>query len=76
VKSIEVNQHFEGTYHPYSGSACHLSSCYTAILQEESEDQQKKAGPENMPKLPPIYITDIQNISPLTAARENSKTAI
>jgi hypothetical protein len=40
------------------------SNCYTALLEEESEDQQRKTGPENMPKPPPIYVTDI-NISPL-----------
>jgi hypothetical protein len=40
------------------------SNRYTALLEEESEDQQK-AGNENTPKPPPIYITDITNISPL-----------
>jgi hypothetical protein len=40
------------------------SSCYTTLLEEESEDQKQKAGPENTPK-PPIYITDVKNISPL-----------
>jgi hypothetical protein len=35
------------------------------LLEEESEDQQQKAGPENTPKPPPIYITDVTNISPL-----------
>jgi hypothetical protein len=33
--------------------------------REESEDQQQKAGPEYTPKPPPIYITDIKNMSPL-----------
>jgi phage I-like protein len=37
---------------------------YTALLEEEGEDQQHKAGPENTPK-PPIYITDVKNISQL-----------
>jgi hypothetical protein len=41
------------------------SNHYTALLEEESEDKQHKAGPENTPKLPPIYITDVKNISPL-----------
>jgi hypothetical protein len=41
------------------------SNRYTALLEEESEDQQQKAGLENTPKPPPIYITDVQNISPL-----------
>jgi hypothetical protein len=43
------------------------SNCYTALLGEESEDQQQKAGPENIQKQkpPPIYITDVTNISPL-----------
>jgi hypothetical protein len=41
------------------------SNRYTALLEEESEDKQQKAGPENTPKPPPIYITDVQNISPL-----------
>jgi hypothetical protein len=39
---------------------------YTAPLEEESEDQQQKAGPEKTTKPPPIHITDITNISPLT----------
>jgi hypothetical protein len=38
-----------------------LPTRYTALLEKESEDQQK-AGPENTPKLPPIYITDVTNI--------------
>jgi hypothetical protein len=37
---------------------------YAALLEEESEKQQK-AGPENTPKPPPIYITDVKNIAPL-----------
>jgi hypothetical protein len=41
------------------------SNCYTALLEEESKDQQQKAGPENTPKPPPIYITNVTNISPL-----------
>jgi hypothetical protein len=41
------------------------SSRYTDLLEEESEDQQQKAGPENTPKPPPVYITDVKNISPL-----------
>jgi hypothetical protein len=41
------------------------SNRYTTLLAEGSEDQQQKDGPENTPKLPPIYITDIKNISPL-----------
>jgi hypothetical protein len=39
------------------------SSPYTALLEEESEDQQQKASPENTPKPPPISITDLTNIS-------------
>jgi hypothetical protein len=39
------------------------SNRYSALLEEESEDQQKKASTQNMPKPPPIYITDVQNIS-------------
>jgi hypothetical protein len=38
------------------------SNRYTAILEEESEEQQK-AGNENTPKPPPVYKTDV--ISPL-----------
>jgi hypothetical protein len=30
------------------------SNHYTALLEEEGEDQQQKAGPENTPKPPPI----------------------
>jgi hypothetical protein len=41
------------------------SNRYTALLEEESEDQQHKTGPENKPKPPSIYITDIKNISQL-----------
>jgi hypothetical protein len=40
------------------------SSRYTALLEEESEDQHHRAGPENTPKPPPIHITDVKNISP------------
>jgi hypothetical protein len=39
------------------------SNRYTAPLEEESEEQQKAVN-ENMPK-PPIYITDVTNISQL-----------
>jgi hypothetical protein len=35
----------------------------TALLEERNEDQQQKAGPENTPKPPQIYITDVKNIS-------------
>jgi hypothetical protein len=42
-----------------------ISNRYTALLEEESADQQHKASPENTPKPPPIYITDVKNISPL-----------
>jgi hypothetical protein len=38
---------------------------YTALREEKNEDQQQKAGPENIPKPPPIYIIDVTNISPL-----------
>jgi hypothetical protein len=31
------------------------SNRYTALLDEESEDQQQKASLENTPKPPPIY---------------------
>jgi hypothetical protein len=41
------------------------SSPYTAVLEEEFEDQQQKAGPDNTPKPPSTYITDVKNISPL-----------
>jgi hypothetical protein len=34
-------------------------------MKEESEVQKQKAGPENMLKPPPIYISDVKNISPL-----------
>jgi hypothetical protein len=39
---------------------------------EESEDQQQKVGPENTPKPPPIYKTDVY----LNTVRENSKPTI
>jgi hypothetical protein len=41
------------------------SDRYTALLEEESEDKQQKAGPEKTPKPPSIYITDVTNILPL-----------
>jgi hypothetical protein len=41
------------------------SDRYTALLKEESENQQHKAGPENTPKPPPKYISHVKNISPL-----------
>jgi hypothetical protein len=41
------------------------SNHYTALLEEENQDQQQTSSPENMPKPPPIYITGIKNISPL-----------
>jgi hypothetical protein len=41
------------------------SNRYTALLEEECEDHQQKAGSESTPKAPPIYITDVTNISPL-----------
>jgi hypothetical protein len=41
------------------------SNRYTALLEEESVDQQQKAGPEKTPRPPPIDITDVTNISPL-----------
>jgi hypothetical protein len=41
------------------------SSNYTALLEEESEDQQHKPGPENTPKPLPIYITEVTNNSSL-----------
>jgi hypothetical protein len=41
------------------------SNRYTALLEQESEDQQKKPGPENTTKPHPIYIIDVTSISPL-----------
>jgi hypothetical protein len=41
------------------------SNRYTALLQEGSEDQQQKAGPENTPKPPSVDITDVKYTSPL-----------
>jgi hypothetical protein len=38
------------------------SNRYTALLEEESEDQQQKGSPESMTKPYPIYITDVKNI--------------
>jgi hypothetical protein len=53
------------------------SNRYTALLEEESEDQQQKAGHVNIPKPPPIYITYVKNISPLIQLLEQiAKTAI
>jgi hypothetical protein len=53
------------------------SNRYTALLEEESEEQQHKTGPNNMPKPPPIYITQLlKYLTTHTAVRANSKTAI
>jgi hypothetical protein len=41
------------------------SNGYSALLEKGSEGQQLKAGPENKRKPPPVYITDVKNISPL-----------
>jgi hypothetical protein len=41
-----------------------------ALLDEESEDKQQRAGPGNMPKPPPIYRTDDKNISLLVQLLE------
>jgi hypothetical protein len=41
------------------------SNRYTTLLEEENEDHEHKACPENTPKPPPIYLTDVKNISPL-----------
>jgi hypothetical protein len=50
------------------------SSHYTALLEEESEDHQQKSGPENTPEPPPVYITDVTNISPLIQLLEQIAT--
>jgi hypothetical protein len=36
------------------------SNRYTSLLEEESENQQHKAGPENTQKPPPICITEVK----------------
>jgi outer membrane cobalamin receptor len=45
------------------------SNRYTALLEEENEEQHK-AGPENLPKPPSIYIPDVKIISPLIQLSE------
>jgi hypothetical protein len=45
------------------------SNSYTTLLEKESEEQHK-AAPENTPKPPPIYITEVTNISPLVQLLE------
>jgi hypothetical protein len=45
-------------------SSTETSNRYTALPEEESEEQQK-TGPENTAKPPPIYTNDVTNISPL-----------
>jgi hypothetical protein len=42
-----------------------ISNRYTPLSEKESEAQQQNASPENMPKPPPICITDVKNLSPL-----------
>jgi hypothetical protein len=56
-------KHFKESEHWLNQTS--TSNLYTALLEEESEDQHQKAGPEDTPKPPPIYITDVTNISPL-----------
>jgi hypothetical protein len=48
------------------------SNCYTALLEEEIEDQQHKARLEKVPNLPSIYITDVKNISSLMQMLEQT----
>jgi hypothetical protein len=45
-------------------------SRYTALLEEESEDQQHKASPESTLKPPSVYITGGKDISTLTELLE------
>jgi hypothetical protein len=40
------------------------------ILEKENTDQQYKVGPESIPKLPPIYIAGVKNISQLIQLSE------
>jgi hypothetical protein len=37
------------------------SNRYTALLEDVSGEQQHNTGPDNTPKPPPIYITDVKN---------------
>jgi hypothetical protein len=53
-------KHAKGSEHWFNQTS--TSNHYTPLVEEESEDQQQKAGPENTPKPPPIYITDVKNI--------------
>jgi hypothetical protein len=41
-----------------------LAALNISLLEEGSEGKQHKAGPESMPKPPPIYMTDVKNTSP------------
>jgi hypothetical protein len=56
-------KHTEGSKHWLNQTFS--SNHYTALLEEKSKNQQHKAGPENTPKPPPVYITDVKNILPL-----------
>jgi hypothetical protein len=41
------------------------SNRYTALLEEENDQQQQKFDPVNTPKSPPIYVSGVITISPL-----------
>jgi hypothetical protein len=57
------NTHTKESEHWLNKSS--TSNRCTALQEEEREAQQQMAGPENMPKTPPIYVIDVTNISPL-----------
>jgi hypothetical protein len=63
-KHVEENEHWL--------NQTSTSNRHTALPEDESEDQQQKAGPENTPKPPPIDIADIKNISPLIQLLEQN----
>jgi hypothetical protein len=43
---------------------------YSALLEDESEDQQQTTDPRNTPKPPPIYVSDVTAIPPLVQLLE------
>jgi hypothetical protein len=61
-KKVEEANSKEGEYWLNQHSA---SSRYTAVIKEESEDQEHKTGPENTPKPPPLYTNGVKYISSL-----------
>jgi hypothetical protein len=44
---------------------------FSALMEDESEDQQQTADAGNTPKPPPIYVSDVTSIPPRTSELQN-----